>query len=1037
MTRLIIGFISLALAAHAKDSFIGVAGVTPDVHDANYDNPRNGGLYDVDHWERDGRGNFRNVSGNTSGGAAYVNSQAMDGQISEWGIGPRTSADNPYSRIMVATQPGDDRYYAFEPDADNGTIFTAFRWLRGPSTIGGIYSDVDISSHGFALADSHVLRAELHYVTSTEIRVDAYIDEILVDSLYIESGLGAVDDHSSESVQDAAVPFFGSGESRYPGFLYWSLDSSTDTTTVIASHFDDGVSFSNSANPVAIPFTGAHAYYCVENRSQYLALAGTSVYIDYSDHDGNDASITWSTRYEQGIADYMGSPTDVGAEAIDHYTFATVPSNGTIYQIGNVRNSWSLTENEITSGEEISYPDGLLYIPDADYEGTDTFTYTVTDINGTSSAATVEIVVEASNSVTMPFGIPDPGFGIADEPPADPANWPSAEQAGWYYVDAGHGSATDTDNDFGYPDKPRLTIPGNGLSVTPSGGDAKMVIVPHSSAYELRDFSWHRWDLLGSSGNRFWIVGANGSKDRPIISAHTNQDAQEFRINGDYYTFDGIIFDDCNISRRTDAGNGHDYSVFRHCEFRNFRRNANGGSLVSGGVSTSANTLLFGLYVHNNGRMLTDLADERDNHGVVSGSPTNFWYIDSLSHNNAGDTFQAGNSNTSESVYVGRVKGHSDGENHTDIKDHNKIVVSQCDGWDYRTVNYVSSSGGGAQIIYVNDEGVQQNWSYILHNRVWDTNGTGIGSSSIGARNYMIGNIVFHSPEGSGIRTDSGGGEKHIYLNTIHDVNNGLDMFKSGTNDMYVVGNYVGDVTTYQARSVADYVNIDEFDYNAYKAGGTWAWGSNSTPTTGNHAAWESATGFGANDLEAVGDDWTDSGAYDFSIAAGADVIDALLASAEATVYPGLDDMETDLGVTLQDMFGTALPQNTDFDVGAFEFVGGVSIPNAPSSPSATANSSSQITVGWTDNSSDETGFKVYRGTTSGVLSLLGTATANETTFVDTGLTPSTTYYYEVRSYNAAGDSAATSEVSATTDAAGSGSMTATGTATVGTLTQE
>lgn len=90
--------------------------------------------------------------------------------------------------------------------------------------------------------------------------------------------------------------------------------------------------------------------------------------------------------------------------------------------------------------------------------------------------------------------------------------------------------------------------------------------------------------------------------------------------------------------------------------------------------------------------------------------------------------------------------------------------------------------------------------------------------------------------------------------------------------------------------------------------------------------------------------------------------------------------------------------------------------PDAPSGLTATAISSSQIDLAWTDNSDNEAGFKIYRGTVSGVLALIDTVAAGETTYSDTGLVAETTYIYAVTATNDTDDSAATSEVSATTD---------------------
>lgn len=93
---------------------------------------------------------------------------------------------------------------------------------------------------------------------------------------------------------------------------------------------------------------------------------------------------------------------------------------------------------------------------------------------------------------------------------------------------------------------------------------------------------------------------------------------------------------------------------------------------------------------------------------------------------------------------------------------------------------------------------------------------------------------------------------------------------------------------------------------------------------------------------------------------------------------------------------------------------------NAPSDLTATAVSSSQINLEWTDNSSNETGFEIERSTSSGSgFSLIHTTAANVTTYSDTGRTASTTYYYRIRAINAEGSTAYTSEASATTTAAG------------------
>jgi hypothetical protein len=95
--------------------------------------------------------------------------------------------------------------------------------------------------------------------------------------------------------------------------------------------------------------------------------------------------------------------------------------------------------------------------------------------------------------------------------------------------------------------------------------------------------------------------------------------------------------------------------------------------------------------------------------------------------------------------------------------------------------------------------------------------------------------------------------------------------------------------------------------------------------------------------------------------------------------------------------------------------------PAAPSGLSAAAASSSRIDLSWTDNSSDEGGFKVERSPNGTTWTQVATVGANARTYAAAGLSASTQYYFRVRAYNAAGDSAYSNAASATTAAAPSG----------------
>ncbi|OQX07497.1 MAG: hypothetical protein BWK80_49415 [Desulfobacteraceae bacterium IS3] len=99
-------------------------------------------------------------------------------------------------------------------------------------------------------------------------------------------------------------------------------------------------------------------------------------------------------------------------------------------------------------------------------------------------------------------------------------------------------------------------------------------------------------------------------------------------------------------------------------------------------------------------------------------------------------------------------------------------------------------------------------------------------------------------------------------------------------------------------------------------------------------------------------------------------------------------------------------------DVKPQRVIGGLNGPvfiaknlSPPAGLTATPASSTQINLTWTDNSSDETGFRIFR---NGVeLTPSPKAAANAIIFNDTGLTCNTPYTYTVKATNSAGDSAA------------------------------
>ena len=92
-------------------------------------------------------------------------------------------------------------------------------------------------------------------------------------------------------------------------------------------------------------------------------------------------------------------------------------------------------------------------------------------------------------------------------------------------------------------------------------------------------------------------------------------------------------------------------------------------------------------------------------------------------------------------------------------------------------------------------------------------------------------------------------------------------------------------------------------------------------------------------------------------------------------------------------------------EVEFYESVATGTPPAAPTGLTATPVSSTQINLNWTDNATNEIGYKIEHSTDGVNFTPAANLPLNTTNYSDTGLTPLTTYYFHVRASNAAGDS--------------------------------
>lgn len=697
---------------------------------------------------------------------------------------------------------------------------------------------------------------------------------------YIDSGLSANTQYLyTVSAYDAA----GNESSQSAGF-------SVSTAPAVSGNCG-----TRTGSVVAIPFK----FVMPRNVGKYVTLGATSTLVEYNVHSYLDApDINWSRRYKP----YKYGD---GGGAVTTWRLDAAPANGTLYE----------GVTALSPNDTITDPDDLYYVPDSDFIGSDSFTYCAADATGLSNLATVSLEVADPATYPMPLGVVNPDFGINESPPTDPAAWPGAEAAGYYYIDSDDPACSDA-NSYGSPDLPRCSIPTSGASIA---AGAKMVLASSTQPYSLRDSSWQQVEFNGVDGATSWLIGDERGPGKPRITLHPNRigSGTQFRITGSYLRISGVVFD--GVSPRH-MGGGATNVVLRHSEVKNNPSTGGGGSSI--GLSTDGlYVLAFNVYAHDNGIVEADaLSEERDIHAFVGSNQSGYWMLDNRCDENAGDCVQLTNNNTTSDVYVGRLVAHSDGENCVDIKDFNRVVVSESDCWDLRQVAY-GNSGGNAQNFYVNDEGVQQNFVYFLNNRSWDTGGANFAASNIGGRVHFIGNLSFASPAGYGLNFGGGGGSRYAYFNTFSDSQTGMMLYGSGSSlDRFIAANVINGASLFETRVRADTSVINTLDYNFYTdAMGDFASGG-STPTVySGLAAFQTALGLSPNSAEGIDASFVDETVHDYRLGAASALIDTV-PSGFMSGQPLSTSLANDLGINLQDIAGSMRPRGGDYDAGAYSY---------------------------------------------------------------------------------------------------------------------
>jgi Secretion system C-terminal sorting domain len=478
-----------------------------------------------------------------------------------------------------------------------------------------------------------------------------------------------------------------------------------------------------------------------------------------------------------------------------------------------------------------------------------------------------------------------------------------------HYVDNTHPNATDTNNPFGDPTKPRARIP----AVVPPGS----VVEIHGGTASA-PYSHNTCD-----GGKTCING-EGTASKPIfyrgISATARPIIQDRTIlvrNSAYLIIENIACAQtgtngaARLTMRTDLLRPHHISV-RHCEFYGSGTDIGNGASIS---PEGDHIVVYDNKIHDIGDWQTLIENDFN---AVSLQGVDVWIVDNEMYHMGSDCVGSGHAKnyTVHHNYIGRNIMHHTGENAVDMKEVTDFVVSQ-----NKMYGYNLSGRDGTNIVahYGPNESPKNIW--IILNEIYeaDTRAVQVGG---GATNnpdeiYIVGNVIYGNTnpdsDAAGI-TSWGSDQIYVYNNTIFNSDVGMDLTGGATGSAIIENNIISNLnttgtavlypTTYRASAV--------LKNNLYDAGtveGTCQNCLTANPMYVN---------FAGNDVR---------------LAAGSPGINsATTPSYVATFSNSFLAHYTALGSAEQaniafDLTGRSRPQGGSWDIGAFEYTNCTSFP--------------------------------------------------------------------------------------------------------------
>ena len=377
--------------------------------------------------------------------------------------------------------------------------------------------------------------------------------------------------------------------------------------------------------------------------------------------------------------------------------------------------------------------------------------------------------------------------------PSVPASWPAEEEAGAYFVDRYHPDATDTNNPFGYPNKPRVTIPSSAR-----GPNASYVEI-HGSGREYKqqspEYRLGRNEIVSAGQAQapaFWLcVGG------PWIGGKVS-------VRGQHVIFDGCKFqnEDTNPTiPHITIGPGAQFVTLRNNEFRGQGTPIGGGTGQIINIAGQKDELVEFVMIYNNvisggGDWTAD--HKKDIHAVRPLYWARYiWILENDISHVQGDLIQTGNSSNrnpdpaqrSHYIYIGGNHLYEAFENALDNKNSFHVILSSNEIHDFG-----NARTGTAVILSNNDEGRYTGYHWAVYNEIYNVTGGAIRFSGDqdGEKTFAVGNYIHNVDDGIRLADHSGTADHDSWVvgNTIRNcTNRGIGFGRGAGTNLYVRSN--------------------------------------------------------------------------------------------------------------------------------------------------------------------------------------------------------------------------------------------------------